>query len=65
MVLPQGCLFLKQSPKTQINPTVKYHYASTMMTRIFLKTENVKEKGCANIYISTKFLERKSDLQIV
>lgn len=31
----------------------------------FFKTENVKEKVCANIYISTKFLERKSDVQIV
>ena len=50
MVLPQECLFLKQSPKTQINPTVKYHYASTMMTRIFLKTENAKGwQGCGEI----------------
>lgn len=31
----------------------------------FLKKKILRTKVCANVYISTKFLERKNDLQIV
>lgn len=58
MVLPQLCLFLKQSPKMQANPTIKYHYASTTMTRIFLKTENTKcWQGCGEIRLLTLLIQ--------
>ena len=42
----------------QVTPTIKYHYASTTMTRIFLRTENTKcWQGCGKIRLLTLLIQ--------